>query len=586
MKIDRKTAHAGGGSATPDQMRRLVYDLAGRAMSCVARAKAGEITRRLMSPKVAERLLSQPGMLDLAELLTSDLALFAPSASGSTAVERFARQHRPKDATEAEALRLLRGARFLWFTVVDKIADGVFAATDMTDRTFELHSDTLAGSAVGSYALAARMCWLDERRAFPISPVIALADSALAVATSFLRDGKGVSNSQRCAEAVYYEVLRCGERVIGPEPPPVNPLPCGPEDGFPHDIAAIWAASDVPPGDDDVQDIRDGTGLGALTEALACCVIASDHGLRREAAAYERIVILQLETIQRRAACGITQGLASLDAVAAEVAAAVARRLLPPGVVNLLADLARKVRLGAAAGRPVDADLDKVLTRIQALRAKTVEQGCTEEEAILAARKVAELLDRYGLSLSEVDIKNQACEGVGIDTSRRRTAPIDECVPAMAMFCDCRVWGETAADGRLRYIFFGMPADVAAARYVYELIDRTFEDETARFKASSLYADHPTGTRRSASNSFQVGLAHGIVAKLNAVRAERTTAMQSSGRDLVPVKHAAVEDELAALGLSFRRKAGGRGRTILRDAYHAGKEAGDRFEVTPGIEAK
>ncbi len=45
--------------------------------------------------------------------------------------------------------------------------------------------------------------------------------------------------------------------------------------------------------------------------------------------------------------------------------------------------------------RPNLAELDKLKTRIQALRAKTIDNGCTEDEALSAAVKVAELLDRY-----------------------------------------------------------------------------------------------------------------------------------------------------------------------------------------------
>jgi len=44
--------------------------------------------------------------------------------------------------------------------------------------------------------------------------------------------------------------------------------------------------------------------------------------------------------------------------------------------------------------------VDKLKTRIQGLRAKTTDHGCTEAEALLAAAKVAELLDRYDLSLT------------------------------------------------------------------------------------------------------------------------------------------------------------------------------------------
>ena len=69
-------------------------------------------------------------------------------------------------------------------------------------------------------------------------------------------------------------------------------------------------------------------------------------------------------------------------------------------------------------------ELDKVLSRIQALRSKTVEQGCTEAEALLAASKVAELLDQYGLTLSEIGMKSQSCASEGVETSRRRRSPL------------------------------------------------------------------------------------------------------------------------------------------------------------------
>jgi Protein of unknown function (DUF2786) len=48
--------------------------------------------------------------------------------------------------------------------------------------------------------------------------------------------------------------------------------------------------------------------------------------------------------------------------------------------------------------------LDRLKTRIQGLRSKTTDNGCTESEALLAAAKVAELLDRYDLSLTDVEI--------------------------------------------------------------------------------------------------------------------------------------------------------------------------------------
>jgi len=54
-------------------------------------------------------------------------------------------------------------------------------------------------------------------------------------------------------------------------------------------------------------------------------------------------------------------------------------------------------------------ELSKVKARIRALAAKTVERGCSEAEAMAAAAKVGELLDVYGLSMSEVELREEAC---------------------------------------------------------------------------------------------------------------------------------------------------------------------------------
>ena len=62
-------------------------------------------------------------------------------------------------------------------------------------------------------------------------------------------------------------------------------------------------------------------------------------------------------------------------------------------------------------------------------------------------------------------------------------------------------------------MFFGLPADVAGARYLYELVEQAFATETELFKRSELYAGHRSGDRRSATQSFQTGLAHGIAAQ-------------------------------------------------------------------------
>ena len=69
--------------------------------------------------------------------------------------------------------------------------------------------------------------------------------------------------------------------------------------------------------------------------------------------------------------------------------------------------------------------LDKLKARIQALRAKTTDNGCTEDEALSAAAKVAELLDRHDLSLTDIEIRDEHCERIEFETWRKKRIPLD-----------------------------------------------------------------------------------------------------------------------------------------------------------------
>ena len=54
-------------------------------------------------------------------------------------------------------------------------------------------------------------------------------------------------------------------------------------------------------------------------------------------------------------------------------------------------------------------ELTRVKARIKALAEKTVSNGCTEAEAMAAAEMVGRLLERYVLSMEEIDIREERC---------------------------------------------------------------------------------------------------------------------------------------------------------------------------------
>jgi hypothetical protein len=235
-----------------------------------------------------------------------------------------------------------------------------------------------------------------------------------------------------------------------------------------------------------------------------------------------------------------------------------------------------------AGGSTGTTELDKLKSRIQALRAKTIDNGCTEEEALSAAAKVAELLDRHDLSLTDIEIREEQCERLAFETGLRKRIPLDACVGAVAEFCDSRVWREKNPAGAFRYVFFGLRSDVTVAHYLTELIDGAVRSELGRYKTSREYLRFRHNERHMANASFALGMVSSIASKLTAMKAERNGVNRGSGRDLVVIKAAIVADELARLDLNLRtvRSAS---RMVSTTAFEAGSAAGAALAVNPGI---
>ncbi len=593
-------AHTSGG-AQPIESALLAQRIEEFCLDAVASlppARVEETARQWLSKQSLDPNAPSTALLVMeAFALAGYLALFTPALLGAAPIERFVRQRcADADSRGRAALEVLGRARFYLIQLNSRVTPQMLNVKDMANGgNLSLIDEDIPNAALGAH-VAAWLAPLPDGGFIALGPLTPLDAGALAEGLTFVRPGAGMSNPRRCAAAVYRYVMRHGGlRIEGLNLFPEDRLEtfAGVDDEDEQDDLdrLAFALAATKKGDEpEAALIRQARGLAAarhLFQALTRDAISREHGRADLAEAFSRIAFIMMETLDRRAAAGSGDEDRSFELMAAEIDRAIAENRLPRGTRALFDELRRRVmasRRADAGKAPRDAELARVLQRIQALRAKTVEQGCTEQEALASARKVAELLDRYGLSLGEVEMREQACEGVGLDTGRQRRAPIDDCIPAIALFCDCKVWMETAASGAIRYVFFGLPADVEAAHYIYDLIVVTFATETARFKKNNITI--APNARRVSTRSFQIGLAHGIADKLKSMKAERDAANRlSTGRDLVPMKASVIDDELEKLGLAFHAKAQSRKRNVAPDAYHAGRAAGRKFEPRRGVEA-
>jgi hypothetical protein len=225
------------------------------------------------------------------------------------------------------------------------------------------------------------------------------------------------------------------------------------------------------------------------------------------------------------------------------------------------------------------AELIRVKARIKALAEKTVSNGCTEAEAMAAADMVGRLLERYALSMAEIDIREERCVQAAVPIGGKQRRPIDGCITTIARFCDCKVW--ISRDDLIpSYVFFGFEADTAMASYLFSVIDRAMRTGLSAFRAA-----HPrlNGVRlRHASKSFQQGMAARVADRLDEMHRERDAsiaAQRSSGTALILVKHQVVED--AFQQTEIRVVSAGRLRRVRPNgAFRHGLAAGDRVNLS------
>lgn len=217
------------------------------------------------------------------------------------------------------------------------------------------------------------------------------------------------------------------------------------------------------------------------------------------------------------------------------------------------------------------------IARIRALLAKTTANGCTEAEAMAAAAKAGELMDRYSVTMTDVEIKAEKCE---TRTGMAKTHPVEGCATAIARFCGCKVWRSGAA-GRKALSYFGLPQDVEVAMYLTDLIRNCME---AEFKAymrgpGKLQDAHGKTLRRN----FMLSMASRIHSRLMAMAAAREAAAKTNtGTALVVVRNAVVDAQFKALGMKLRAGSRSSGR-YNGDASRAGAAAGDRVNLTTGM---
>jgi hypothetical protein len=245
-------------------------------------------------------------------------------------------------------------------------------------------------------------------------------------------------------------------------------------------------------------------------------------------------------------------------------------------------------------GMVQSSELERAKARIRALAEKTVRNGCTDAEAFSAAEMVGRLLDRYMLTMDEVQLRASTCIQNAVPMAGQRRGPIDGCVPAIARFCHCIVWvedNEPAAPSPTsprpsvkRYVYFGLEADVQMATYLHTIVAQAIQSETQDFreKRTQLKGDR----LRLATRSFQHGLVTRLSDRLDSLQEERSADLRSAmgqGTALVVAKQTMVAEAFRETKIRLTARSASK-IAIDRGAFAAGEQAGNGINLKRPIE--
>lgn len=246
----------------------------------------------------------------------------------------------------------------------------------------------------------------------------------------------------------------------------------------------------------------------------------------------------------------------------------------------------------------------EALRKVRAFAEQTTDRGRTEAEMNIALNQMEKLMRAFAITMDEIALGEMNCITLKVDTGSAVDQAVNHTARAIANFCDCvyyRIKGHKQVqvddDGRpLRdrrgrmisrrtntvYVFFGQEQDAKMAEFLFNMIAGAIELETKVFKTTAAYREY-RGPKKSASHSFQHGMANRISVRLDQMKDEMNesiAAERPTGSDIIVLKKRKIEEDFTTTGVKLVTRKTNGPRVRAHSSYHQGGKAGDRINLS------
>ncbi len=207
----------------------------------------------------------------------------------------------------------------------------------------------------------------------------------------------------------------------------------------------------------------------------------------------------------------------------------------------------------------------KMLDKVRAILAKTMSNGCTEDEAMAALAKARELMATYEIDESELKAEDQEKARIyksGLSDPYEIKCGL--CNP-VGRFTRCKGYNEIKE--RQGICFCGLESDVIFAEWLLATLQRFIMRALRNYQGNRSKFHLPNSNHTS--TSFVIGCTARIAERLREL-----TPVEPIGKGLVVSRNALIDAELARNGIELF-KANRSSRNINIHAANAGSKAGN-----------
>lgn len=214
----------------------------------------------------------------------------------------------------------------------------------------------------------------------------------------------------------------------------------------------------------------------------------------------------------------------------------------------------------------------RLVAKIKAILAKTIDNGATEEEAAAALEKAQEIMAAHDISMTEIEALAEArAEGAEIFAS----GTIDFYGIKKSLGYGIEKYTKTKCwiSSRTGVTYCGLASDVELAAWLTQHLSQFVVERLNAYR--KLRSKNGFGTSRMVASSFVRGCCQRITEKL--VELAKLPVVTSTA--LVVCRNALIEQKMEDEGIGKIGKAKNRKRTVDGLAFQHGRKAGERATI-------